>query len=65
MESFNALFRLARHAHIYSSAIIIDQPSVSLYADDLVAFIVPTEQDIRLWAKSCNFVLVHQGCRQT
>jgi hypothetical protein len=48
MESLNALFRLADGMHILSPL----QPSsirhrVSLYADDLVAFIVPSEQDVR------------------
>jgi hypothetical protein len=48
MESLNALFRLADSMHILFAL----RPSsiryrISLYADDLLAFIVPTEQDMR------------------
>jgi hypothetical protein len=49
MESLNALFWLADNMHILTS---LQPPSirhhVSLYADDLAAFVVPTEQDIRV-----------------
>jgi hypothetical protein len=49
MESLNALFRLADSMHVLTS---LRPPSIRhrvlLYADDSVAFIVPTEQDIRV-----------------
>jgi hypothetical protein len=48
MESLNALFRLADSMHILTSLRTQSiRHHVSLYADDLVAFIIPTEQDIR------------------
>jgi hypothetical protein len=51
MEALNALFRHVNHlgwlSPLWSRAI---QHRVSLYVDDLVVFISPTEQDFRLTA---------------
>jgi hypothetical protein len=52
MESLNALFRLANIMNIlsplWSSSI---RHRISLYADDLVAFIIHSEQDARAVGK--------------